>query len=92
MRTNHPLPRRQRVFYFETTIVSPREKLSVTVGLVNDVFPLNEQPGAVVSGLKGARVSVLSLEGCECLSDYIQINVSASAAAIGHCSCVLDES
>ncbi|CAM9784225.1 unnamed protein product, partial [Ectocarpus sp. 6 AP-2014] len=45
VRANHPLPRHQRVWYFEATIAAQGENCCITLGLIPASFPVNRQPG-----------------------------------------------
>ncbi|CAN0134180.1 unnamed protein product, partial [Hapterophycus canaliculatus] len=55
VRANHPLPRHQRMWYFEATVAAQGEKSLITIGLVSSMFPTNKQPGAEIAsyGLEG---------------------------------------
>ncbi|CAN0383653.1 unnamed protein product, partial [Discosporangium mesarthrocarpum] len=44
-RSDHPLPRFQRAFYFEARVVSAGSRGKVCIGLVGEHSPLNRQPG-----------------------------------------------
>eukprot|EP00300_Choanocystis_sp_HF-7_P003212 c12441_g1_i1.p1 GENE.c12441_g1_i1~~c12441_g1_i1.p1 ORF type:complete len:456 (+),score=110.89 c12441_g1_i1:59-1426(+) len=45
IRTTHPLPSNASVFYFEIKVLSAGEKGTIVIGLADDSFRLNRQPG-----------------------------------------------